>query len=123
MRSNHPIESQRVGGLLTNHPDAAFVDYILTGITENFRIGYKSRNILRSANRSMRSALEHPQLVQMQTYLDAEVHTRRVLGPFDPREMKVHTRRFGVIPKKHQPGKWRLILTCRIRRTTASMLE
>lgn len=56
----------------------------------------------------MRSALKHPQVVQK--YLDAEMHTGRVLGPFHPREMKVHKSRFGVIPKKHQPGKWRLIL-------------
>ena len=42
--------------------------------------------------------------------MDAEVHTGRVLDPFDPREIKVHTSRFGVIPKKHQLGKWRLIL-------------
>ena len=92
--------------LLTNHPDTAFVDYILAGI--GFRIGYKSRNKLSSASRNMRSALEHPQAVQK--YLDAEVHAGQVLGPFDRRELKVHTSRFGVIRKKHQQGKWCLIL-------------
>ena len=103
-----PLKVNEWARLLTNHPDTAFVDYILAGIKEGFRIGYKSRNKLRSASRNMRSALEHPQVVQK--YLDAEVHAGRVLGPFDPREIKVHTSRFGVIPKKHQPGKWRLIL-------------
>ena len=67
--------------MLTNHLDTAFVNYILAGIKEAFRISYKSRNKLRSANHNMHSALEHPQVVQ--TYLDAEVRARQVLGPFD----------------------------------------
>ena len=103
-----PLKVNEWARLLTNHPDTAFVDYILAGIKKGFRIGYKSCNKLRSASRNTCSALEHPQVVQK--YLDAEVHAGQVLGPFDPREIKVNTSRFGVIPKKHQPGKWRLIL-------------
>ena len=35
----------------------------------------------------------------------------RVLGPLDPRVgAQMQVSRFGVIPKNHQPGKWRLIL-------------
>ena len=33
------------------------------------------------------------------------------MGPLDPAQHpKVHISRFGVIPKNHQPGKWRLIV-------------
>ena len=35
----------------------------------------------------------------------------RLLGPFQLGELqKVHISKFGVIPKGHQPGKWRLIV-------------
>ena len=103
-----PLKVNEWARLLAYHPDRAFVDYILSGIKGDFRIGYKSHNKLRSAHRNVLSALKHPQVVQK--YLDAEMHTGRVLGPFHPKEMKVHISRFGVILKKHQPGKWRLIL-------------
>ena len=34
-----------------------------------------------------------------------------VLGPFAPEDVpEVHIHRFGVIPKSHQPGRWRLIV-------------
>ena len=39
------------------------------------------------------------------------MHKGRIAGPFPiPPLPNLHTSRFGVIPKKHQPGKWRLIL-------------
>ncbi len=35
----------------------------------------------------------------------------RVIGPVEVGELPaVHINRFGVIPKPHQPGKWRLIV-------------
>ena len=57
----------------------------------------------------MRSALEHPGVVQ--GYLDLELVGGRLLGPFQPGELqKVHISKFGVIPKGHQLGKWRLFV-------------
>ena len=36
---------------------------------------------------------------------------RRTIGLFDGEKAKgIHTSRFGIIPKPHKPGKWRLIL-------------
>ena len=50
----------------------------------------------------MKSALEHPEVVQ--AYLDKEVMKHRVLRlePFGLVPLQVS--RFGVIPKRHQPG-------------------
>ena len=43
-------------------------------------------------------------------YLEKEAGLGRVIGPLKPEEHPtVHVSRFGVIPKNHQPGKWRLI--------------
>ena len=33
-----------------------------------------------------------------------------MLGPFKKGSLNVHVNRFGVIPKPHQPGKWRLVV-------------
>ena len=57
----------------------------------------------------MASALLNPQVID--SYLQSEVQTGRVAGPFSQPPLPVlHVSRFGVIPKRHQPGKWRLIL-------------
>ena len=57
----------------------------------------------------MRSVSEHPDVID--AYLSAELAARRLAGPFDsPPWPSLHISPFGVIPKNHQPGKWRLIL-------------
>ena len=57
----------------------------------------------------MLSATRNPDPVQK--YVDNELTERRIIGPFAPTEAAdIHVSRFGVIPKRHQPGKWRLIL-------------
>lgn len=57
----------------------------------------------------MASALLKPQFID--NYLQSEVHTGRVAGPFSqPPLLFLHLSHFGIIPKCHQPGKWRLIL-------------
>ena len=42
-------------------------------------------------------------------YLEGGVHARRLVGP-PPAGLRCHVSPFGVIPKPHQPGKWRLIV-------------
>ena len=57
----------------------------------------------------MVSALLNPQVID--SYLQSEVQTGRVAVPFSPPPLPVlHVSRFGVILKRHQPGKRRLIL-------------
>jgi hypothetical protein len=46
-------------------------------------------------------------------WLDKERSVGRLLGPFAPNDLGIlpalHVNRFGVIPKGHNTGKWRLI--------------
>ena len=57
----------------------------------------------------MASALLNPLVID--SYLQSEVQTDGVADPFSQPPLPVlHVSRFGVIPKRHQPGKWRLIL-------------
>ncbi len=56
----------------------------------------------------MPSALEHPDTVQR--YIADELAKGRMLGPVTPDlHSSLHINRFGVIPKGHNTGKWRLI--------------
>ena len=94
--------------MASNHPDADFVRYILTGLQRGFRIGADPTVQLRSAKKNMQSALKNPKVVD--DYLAHETTVSNILGPFGMGAfpgLQVNT--FGVIPKKRQPGKWRLI--------------
>ena len=94
---------------LEHHPDSRLRDYLLTGIREGFRIGFSSDQPLRSASRNMQSALENPEPVE--AYIQNELTEGRIAGPFSLEAARgTHISRFGVIPKRHQPKKWRLIL-------------
>lgn len=94
---------------LRNHPDRTFVAYILNGITKGFHIGaVRSAHITPSRN-NLPSVYQHPRLISSQ--IETEVHTRRVLGPLPPHLANLtQTSPIGLIPKPHQPGKWRLIV-------------
>ena len=85
--------------------------YLINGLTHGFRIGFRRPAPLCSASRNMLSAQQHPEVVQ--EYLAKECHLNRMLGPFSPAEIggmpPLHINRFGVIPKGHNTGKWRLI--------------
>ncbi len=75
------------------------------GLSTGSRSG--SQTILPSTQRC-RLAKEHPEVIE--DYLHAQRASGNILGPFPiGTAPKVHVSRFGVIPKKHQPGKWRLI--------------
>ncbi len=57
----------------------------------------------------MRSALDNTEVVDQ--YLAKEVGLKRVVGPFATSMLpEAMISSFGVIPKPHQPGKYRLIL-------------
>ena len=79
---------------------------------------------LQSARSNMQSAKEHSQVIEeyhqkesakehsqvIEEYHQKETMAGGILGPFSPHSVpKVHINRFGVIPKRCQPGKWRLI--------------
>lgn len=94
---------------LASHPDRKLATYILAGLRQGFRIGFNQQSPLASAKENMPSTKQNPQVVA--DYLQTEMCEKRVIGPLPIAwHDRVHTNRFGVIPKRHQPGKWRLIL-------------
>ena len=96
---------------LSKHPNCQLVEFFLQGLTKGFHIGfdYASAITLKSAKSNMESARLHGKVVD--EYLQTEMSLGRVAGPFIPDAIPDgHVSRFGVIPKNHQPNKWRLIV-------------
>ena len=95
--------------LLSGHPDRMYCEYLLKGMREGFRIGFAySKCVCISAKSNMGSASQNPSIIDK--YVEQELALHRFMGPLDSSlASHVHVNRFGVIPKRHQPGKWRLI--------------
>ena len=95
--------------LLSEHPDRQFVGYVIRGLRSGFRVGCcSSAPELRSATSNMFSAVLHPDVINK--YLREELEANRLVEVPCAGVDMIHISRFGAIPKKHQPGKWRLIV-------------
>ena len=96
---------------LKPHPDRAFSRFLVEGLRQGFRIGFNRQVPLKPASRNMQSAREHPQAID--DYLAKERSLGRMLGPFEPEVLaplsEFQVNRFGVTPKGHGTGKWRVI--------------
>ena len=92
------------------HLDVEFSHYVLTGLAQGFCIGFDRAKVqCVGPQNNMQSALQHPSVVE--DYLQNEIALGRVIGPVSmSRVPSIQINRFGVIPKNHQPGKWRLIV-------------
>ena len=95
---------------LLGHPDSEFVAYILSGITQGMHIGVdRPRAIHLSREGNLPSVRQHPSIVVK--HVAAERAAGRLLGPLPPHlALTCQISPIGLIPKPHQPGKWRLIV-------------
>ena len=106
-RVTTPLKSEEWERELKDLPDQRCAEFVIRGISEGFRLGFGyASHSCRSAQVNMLSATTNPQVIE--EYLGNEVALGRVVGPVE--NFKVQISRFGVIPKGHQKGKWRLIL-------------
>ena len=93
---------------LSTHPDQDFVGYVLNDIEKGFCIGSNPLHPLQSACKNMPSTSENSQVIE--EYLRKKIEQGNIIGPFSPHlTPAIRINRFGVISKKHQPGKWQLI--------------
>ena len=91
---------------LRNHPDKAWVSWLLHSILNGVSTGYKGPHTPYTA-RNLSSALQHPNVITSE--LQKEVAAGRVLGPFADRPLpSLRTPGLGAAAKKQ--GKWRMIL-------------
>ena len=91
------------------HPDKLFCQYILVGLLKGFRIGFDYSHHCVSASHTLQSAETPPQVIH--DYIQKERDLGRVRGPVAAGAVQdLQVSPFGVIPKPHAPGKWRLIV-------------
>ena len=94
---------------LAGHPDRRAVAFVLQGLQHGFRLGFQPTRRLKAAKRNKPSASQNPKVID--DYLAHEVSRCRVAGPFPSIPISnLQISSFGVIPKKDQLGKWRLIV-------------
>lgn len=104
-----PLKSEVWEYYLRDLPDRDCATYVVKGLSQGFRVGFDyAHHSCTSAKRNMLSASQHPEAIN--DYLRVEVQKRRVLGPVDLTPERMQISRFGVVPKGHQTGRWRLIL-------------
>ena len=108
-RPSTPLQPLAWEKALASHPERQFVAYILKGISQSFHIGADRAVKLLPCRNNMPSVCQQPQLVE--THIHAELAAGRLLGPLLPNlALLAHISSIGLIPKPHQPGKWRLIV-------------
>ena len=102
------LESWRCA--LEEYPNQPLAQFFLNGIAKGFKIGRDYGSVcLRSARKNLDTALQHKEVIS--EYLQTEIDNKRVAGPFSQEDTTgVQISRFGVIPRNHQPDKWRLIV-------------
>ena len=89
------------------HPDQAFADYLCRGMRSGFRIGFDPKAVkLKQCSRNLKSVSENPSVVD--EYLRAELETGKIR--LHSSESKLNCSPIGIVPKPHQPGKFRLIV-------------
>lgn len=94
------------------HPDQSFAHIILEGLAHGFNTGFKWSSAALHVRRSnLSSALSQESIIS--DYISKELQAGRIssVGPVTEADrLGIHTSPLGVIPKKGQPNKWRLIL-------------
>ena len=89
------------------HPNRAFVNWLIAEMQDGFRIGYTCGRP-KSLQQNPISALERPQVFR--EYLAKECAEGRIMGLFAASELpQLLISHFGIIPKS-TPGKWQLIV-------------
>ena len=105
-----PMSAETWERHLVEHPDRMYCGYLTEGIRAGFQVGFQyGVAACRSATSNMPSATLHPEVVT--NFLSAELRAGRVFGPIESEVLPyVQINRFGLEPKGHQPGRWRLIV-------------
>ena len=103
-----PINVQALSAALSAHPDPVFVDHLLTGLSQGFRVGVVSPLSTVHVCRNLQSALTEPDIVA--GLLHKEVTKGFMVGPFSsPPFATFRVNPIGVATRKYS-GKKRLII-------------
>ena len=90
---------------LSSLPDRDLAGVLRRGIISGFRIGVPPHAKVQAAKRNITSAMSMPH--QVDKYIQEELKTGNLVISQEP---LTHTSPIGLIPKKHRPGKFRMIV-------------
>ena len=96
--------------VLASHPDQRFAAFLRRGIEHGFRIGANPSLKLRSSPAHLPSAASHPAVISHRIAEEVAAGTLVPVTPLIHGQPAVHCSPIGIIPKPHQPGKFRLIV-------------
>lgn len=103
-----PLDVDAWAAALRTHPDQPYAKYIMDGLRQGFRVGFRHGSPLTSARENKKSAKLHPEAISK--FLTDELSRGRMLGPFPLQaQVDIHINRVGVVPKGHNTGKFRMI--------------
>ena len=106
---------------MSSLPDQRFAAFLRRGFQNGFRIGADLSHPLHSSAANMPSAIANPEVVDK--YIAEEVGAGKLQAVTNPAEV-AHTycSPLGIIPKPHQPGKFRLIVNLSAPEGTSVMM-
>ncbi len=93
---------------LDSHPDKRFAEFLRRGITNGFRIGFNRGKLLKQCPKNLKSVSEYGE--EVDTYIRSEVANGKLVALQPTLPTAGHISPIGIIPKAHQPGKFRLIV-------------
>ena len=82
-----PLNIEAWASCLEDHPDRAYVKYLLDGMKYDFRIGCNWVNSRKPAKSNMPSTREHPEVIDK--YIQKELNLGRIAGPFEKGDLSV----------------------------------
>ena len=104
-----PVNTTEWQSRLTAYLDHRLAEYLLQEFSRGFRVGFNRCTPLRSTQRNMHSARQHPSIID--NYIQSERSEERIVGPVHAStSTAVHSSPIGVIPKKHSANRWCLIV-------------
>ncbi|XP_018549880.1 uncharacterized protein LOC108895509 [Lates calcarifer] len=102
-----PINISALAAELSSHPDSVFTDYLLTGLSQGFRVGILSSPVSTFVAKNLQSAIKDPATVSQ--LLNKELNKGYIIGPFDSPPFPVfNSSPVGIATRKYS-GKKRLI--------------
>lgn len=93
---------------LSSHPDQRFAAFLRRGFRNGFRIGADPSLVQHSSPSNMPSAVANPVVVDR--YIEEERVNGKLQEVDSSQASYTHCNPIGMIPKPHQPGKFRLIV-------------